>query len=547
MNQNVRQTLANIGRTWLPAAPDLEERHVFNSKRRLTNSLKVWIVEVSQFARSWVGLFLASYLCLTLPLAWKLNLWIDEASTLQTTSRGLRNAIDMALSYELQAPLYFALLASWRMLSSAIFHARLFSVLCIALMLLMMVGVARRYLPTIHPKWVVLAIAFNPFTVWAATEARVYALVLLLGALLFWLFFEGYIAESPRRSARWGYGLVALLALYTYYYLGFLLFAHGCALLLLRRWRTAGAFLGAMMMVGVGFAPLLLQIPGQMNGYSGAVEQRQSFKAGVQMLSWRLQEQILPVGWHSLEVGRRGMLMAFGLLVLVLVVRRIRQRATPAHCVIWTTSIITSACLLAAYLLTSPEFLEARHSTVLFLPAILSVFAIFTLFTHRRAILGGVLVLCFFSTTSLMATYAYPAKTGDWERVACYLMSAEQREQPILIFQAISAAPLSHYYAGVNRLIPVPQAEQFHGFNHPDSVLKSEAQLHAILAQIPGKQERLWLVTDELCRSVNLDLNCGILESFVEKYYEVEVSQNFYRSKVRLLRRKSPALSCSPV
>lgn len=543
MNHNVWQTLASLGRAGLPAAPDLEERHVFKSKRKLTDCLKVWTVEVGHFARGWFGLFLACYLGLTLPLAWKLNLWIDEASTLQTTSRGLRTTVGMALSYELQAPLYFALLAGWRMLNSAVFHARLFSVLCTVGMLVVMVGVARRYLPTIHPKWVVLAIAFNPFTVWAATEARVYALVLLLGALLFGLFFEGYIAESPRRSARWGYGLVALLALYTYYYLGFLLFAHGCALLLLRRWRTAGAFLGAMLMVGVGFAPLLIQIPGQMNGYTGAVERQQSFKTGVQMLSWRLQEQILPVGWPSLEVGRRGVLIAFSLLAIGLVVRRIRQRATPAHCVIWTTSIITSACLLAAYLLTSAEFLEARHSTVLFLPALLSVFVILTLLPYRYTLVGGVLVLCFFSLTSLMTTYAYPAKTGDWERVASYLMSAEQREQPILIFQAISAAPLLHYYAGVNRLIPVPQAEQFHAFNHPDNVLKSEGQLHALLAQIPGKQERLWLVTDELCRSVNLDLNCGVLESFVEKYYEVEVTQNFYRSKVRLLRRKPAMLN----
>ncbi|MBL8202741.1 MAG: hypothetical protein JNM09_00830 [Blastocatellia bacterium] len=542
MNHNVWQTLASLGRAGLPAAPDLEDRHVFKSKRKLTNGLKVWTVEVSHLARSWFGLFLACYLGLTLPLAWKLNLWIDEASTLQTTSRGLRNAVGMALSYELQAPLYFVLLAGWRMLSNTVFHARLFSVLCIVGMLVVLVGVARRYLPTIHPKWVVLAIAFNPFTIWAATEARVYALVLLLGALLFWLFFEGYVAESPRRSVRWEYGLVALLALYTYYYLGFLLFAHGCSLLLLRRWRTAGAFLGAMLMVGIGFAPLLAQIPGQMTGYTGAVTQQQSFKAGVQMLSWRLQEQLLPVGWPSLEVGRRGVLIVFGLLALVFVVRRIRQTATPAHYVIWTTGVITSVCLLAAYLLTSAEFLEARHSTVLFLPAILSVFAIFTLFTHRGAIVGGVLVLCFFSLTSLMATYAYPAKTGDWERVASHLMAAEQREQPILIFQAISAAPLSHYYAGVNRLLPIPQAEQFQAFNHPDSVLKSEAQLHAILAQIPGKQECLWLVTDELCRSVNLDLNCRVLESFVEKYYDVEVTQNFYRSKVRLLRRKPPTL-----
>ena len=62
----------------------------------------------------WFCPLLAVHLGLTLPLAWKLNLWIDEASSLATSGKTLLFAVRQAFSYELQAPLYFALLNLWR-------------------------------------------------------------------------------------------------------------------------------------------------------------------------------------------------------------------------------------------------------------------------------------------------------------------------------------------------------------------------------------------------------------------------------------------------
>jgi hypothetical protein len=491
-------------------------------------------------ARVKVGWFLpllALHLCLTLPLAWGLNAWIDEASSLETTRHGVAHAASRAVTYELQAPLYFASLAAWRTVNGSIFHARLFSVIAAALALWAVARIARRYLPKIHPGWVVALVAFNPFTVWAATEIRVYALALLLGALLLVLFYDGYVSDSPSRRARRGYALIALAALYTYYYLGFLLLAHGAALVALRRWRAARDFLLWMAAVGAGFAPLLAMIPGQMAGHTGETG-RQSLSAGLRLLSWRMQEQVLPVGWLPLEAWRRGALFGLGLIALALVWRRGRRLATPANVVIWVSAAVAASCLLAAYVFTSASFLEARHTTVLFLPLTLTVCALLAQADRRDLFAGWAAAALCFSAASLAATYQRPAKTGDWKRVAAHLMSAEERGQPILVFQPISAAPLAHYYAGVNRLVPVPQAEEFQTFNSTSSLLTGEAQLHRLLAETPGGGEVVWLVTDEMCRSVNLDLNCGVLESFVGRYYDVVASRSFFRSKVRLLRRK---------
>jgi hypothetical protein len=96
-------------------------------------------------------------------------------------------------------------------------------------------------------------------------------------------------------------------------------------------------------------------------------------------------------------------------------------------------------------------------------------------------------------------TYSSPAKTGDWARVGAYLMTAEKRDQPILVFQPLSAVPLACYYKGVNSLLPIPQPEAFRVFHDPDSLLKDEKQIASVLAQVPGDKDRIWVVTDELC------------------------------------------------
>ncbi|MBL8208325.1 MAG: glycosyltransferase family 39 protein [Blastocatellia bacterium] len=200
----------------------------------------------------WLCPILIIHLCLTLPLAWKLNLWIDEASSLDTSGKSFLYALRQAFTYELQAPLYFGLLNLWRIPSESIFHARLFSVACTSLMLVLVVGIVRRYFPKLHPAWVVALLAVHPFTIWAATEIRVYALVMLLSAVLMRLFFDGFLAVAPQQHSRWGYFGIALLSLYTYYFLGFLLVAQGCALLVQRRWSELRVLVGGVLLVGAG-------------------------------------------------------------------------------------------------------------------------------------------------------------------------------------------------------------------------------------------------------------------------------------------------------
>jgi hypothetical protein len=53
-------------------------------------------------------------LSVTVPLAASLNIWEDEAFSLNTSGAGVGYAIRQALHFELQPPLYFVLLTLWR-------------------------------------------------------------------------------------------------------------------------------------------------------------------------------------------------------------------------------------------------------------------------------------------------------------------------------------------------------------------------------------------------------------------------------------------------
>ncbi|MBL8208226.1 MAG: hypothetical protein JNM09_28595, partial [Blastocatellia bacterium] len=280
-------------------------------------------------------------------------------------------------------------------------------------------------------------------------------------------------------------------------------------------------------------------VPQQVTGYNDGAHRLQDLKRGLQLLSWRVQELVLPAKWPPLGTWSVLILIGFGVLTLFLLVRHFRRLVIPTHLTIWITAAVTAVWLLAAYTITDTAFLESRHTTVLFLPVLLSLFTIIATLPQRRAVVSWVIVSCFFYGASLAVTYSLPAKTGDWARVGAYLMSAEKREQPILVFQPLSAVPLACYYKGVNPLLPIPQPEAFRVFHDPDSLLKDEKQIASVLAQVPGDKDRIWVVTDELCWSINLDLNCKILEDFLAKHYEVETTQKFYRSQARLFRRKT--------
>ena len=175
-----------------------------------------------------IGIFLSARSSLT----------TDEAFTLHTTGRTLRHAWDEARSFEMQPPLYFLLMTLWRKLARGLEFMRLFSTLCVCLSLIQFRRLSQ--LLRIGGGWWDLALlaALTPRVLWAAAEARVYALALLLvssmlvAAAQLW-----FVRSEPAWRPALLFILTAYGALMTQYYSGFVIAGifSGCLLLRDRR------------------------------------------------------------------------------------------------------------------------------------------------------------------------------------------------------------------------------------------------------------------------------------------------------------------------
>jgi hypothetical protein len=473
------------------------------------------------------------YLAVALPLAARLDIWIDEAYTLATTGQGLRYAFHQALFFEQQPPLYFVLLSLWRTLDDGVLFARLFSVLCGLAMLFAVAALSRRWLPEAHPAWLTALAGLNPFFFYAALEIRTYAFALLLSALLLLLLHDGYLSPEPRRVARVGFGLVAVAALYTQYYLGFLLAAGAVALLATRRWRPLRNYLPAMAAVAVCFAPMLWLIPRQVSA-QGAGE-RASIMEGVPSLAGRIQEYAWPT--EGLPAGLRPVVRVGFLLALVLLVLIHRRAARQREVAVWTLTAAAVLLFLAVRVgITGPHLMQPRHTAALYLPALLTVFAAVLLLAEPRRwwalrIWTGAMILL--TAASMAQTYGALARIGDWARVANFLERNARPGEPILVLTAEAAIPLKHYYRGPNPLLPLPAAEDFKVYDTRELELRSEREIDAALARAPASRS-LWVVTHPLHPDwLGIDYGFGVLEGYLAKRYRVERNVRFYGTRVR--------------
>ncbi|GAC1446486.1 MAG: hypothetical protein NVSMB56_05630 [Pyrinomonadaceae bacterium] len=480
------------------------------------------------------------YLCIAIPLAFKLNIWLDEAYTLNTTARGVGYAFHQALHFELQPPLYFVLMSVWRKLSSSIFFARLFSIICVALFINISAGLARYFCKDANPSLLVAAFAFNPFVIWTALEIRLYALALLLSALLLKYFYEGYIAEKPDAQARVLYIFVAIGALYTQYYLGFLLVANACALLIFgarrRTWKPVLVYAAGMCAVGICFAPMLLVTFKQISAHTQTVILSPSFKQIIKDISWRAQDYLLPAIGERAEFFRHW-LLRLGLFTLLILIFKHRLRLlTIQHVALFVINCVVAFFFVVVLQLTGEDLFQPKHSVVWIVPLLLLTWSIIISLSGKIGARVWLCVTLIFYATTFYATYKPLAKSGDWARVATYIEANERENEAVAVFHAESALPLSNYYKGRNKLIALPDELHSDRIDWRDFVLQDEAQIERALARA-GMPERVWLVTDDFCSYLSVDFNCGLLEVYVKKNYTIISVQNFYQSKVRLLRR----------
>ncbi len=526
--------------------------HMTVSHVSIWQSLRFWTNRRSQpLQYSLIGglhLFIAIYLSVVL------NIGVDDAYSLDTTSQDFAYTLHQAIHFEIQAPLYFILLYFWRLIDPSIFFARLFSILCILLTLHAVDLTAKRYLNRVPPIWVVAVVALHPYTIWAATLIRTYALAILLSVLLMLFFYDGYLDERPQPRARWCYAVTAVAAAYTHYFLCFFFVAQGLTLLILRRRQI---WFYGITLVGVAacFAPMLLHLPRQIHKVEGdaPLPQLNELVFLCRYTLWGILNYLLPTGESVSRLAWAKLLRLAGLLVGTILLLRYRRRlgsSPPTLALLLLVLGIAPVLVGLVWWADATTLISPRYFYPLFIPVLLLSFALVGLAQSHRAVQLWFCTLLFLSITALTITYASLSTEGDWKRVAHYVMQHEQPEQPVLVFSGESLLPLAHYYQGPNPLLPIPRPMSLQVYNMDSQILQNPAEIETALATLPGTKDQVWLV-QELdyrragpatgCQPDNTRFNCQILETFLQQHYSVEQSQLFHRSLVRLLKRKPEA------
>lgn len=459
-------------------------------------------------------------------LAAILNVWLDESFTLASTSRDVAYAFHEALVFEQNPPLYFVLLTLWRHVNGSDFFLRLFSILCAAGTIALVPGLARRYVPQIDWRVVTLAVAFNPFLVWAALEIRVYALTLLLSAVLLHTYYDAFIASAPRKRAWVAYTIAAVLALYTQYYFAFLIAAQG-ALLLMRRRAAVARFALSAVIAALALVPMARIVASQVANF------REGYAAPSLMRSALTVADI--VGHFLLPIAASHASIVYAGAAAVAVVALVVFRRYLTHTGAATAVVLAPLAALCFTLgiFAGGVWVVIRHASSLYVLMWLGLFGLISFFRKeiRPFIAMGWLALALLtSAIALAGTYAHLAKPGDWKRVARYVETHERPNEPIAIFDAENTLAFAHYYRGRNRIVGIPTGVDFDRYDVRRFVLRNDAQLDRSMPRAP----RFWLVTVADCTQSRVSLGCSVAERYVTRYHVFD-DRAFFGARARLL------------
>ena len=483
----------------------------------------------------------AVHCALALYLATTLNIWFNEAYTLDTTAQGWARAWSQAITFEEQAPLYFVLLALWRQISASIVFARLFSVLCTGLTVALSHGLSRRYLPGVSPLVLPLLVAINPLTLWAAVEIRLYAFSLLLSALLLGLFYEGYYGPGAvdKPGWRWAYGVTACVAIYTHYFLAILMAAQLGLMLVFRQRKPWLGFGWHLLGVALVSLPMGWVVLGQLRRIDHSLYTAATPGQGA---LGGLPKAIGSFALHSLPMaapqdwlgGRLGILL--GLLGLALAYRQLRPHI-PA---VW----VMAGILLGGFglVFTAMESLHYRHATPMFLVSLMAMVGLGLVGSRRRPyglILYGVAAIAL-SVLCLIQVYSPLAKPGDYKRVGQFLSAQVRAGQPVLVYNQEVAIALAPYYHGGGPLVPLPQGEDFREFRVADFLLSGPEPIAVALAAVAPSPTTVWLAVDTqvLRPQPAFQRSFHILETYVQDRFMVVSRTAFYGTEVLQLTPK---------
>jgi len=471
------------------------------------------------------------------------NLWADEAYSLHSTSKDIYYTWTQAIHFESQAPLYFIILRLWRYIDDSIWFARLLSVIFIIASLFLTKNLSKRYIPDLHPAFLTFFIGLNPFTLWCTCLIRVYSLVLLLSIIILILFHKVYLIDQRNSRTRTIYILIAVVSVFTHYFMAVLLAANALVLLLRGRFRSLKFYLQDMAI------PLLLLIV-----YS-FVFLREQYKIHTIYLDLDCTIlQALKFVFNRIEIFLTNYyifnltsLERFSIrfsVFIILILLAIFYRNRNSYQLLIKNNIVlpivafTALFFCALQYNTGCKLLSTWHTSVLFIPLLL--LAIITVHSvYQPKVTKGIIFVFMLYYIVLAILDLRSDRNTEFRQSAAFITKNEKKDQPVLLYKGELSLLFSYSYHGKNRIYPLPSEIDFNKpFNHISWVVSSKEEFEEIISKIPSKSKEYWLIMDENTVLFGLEYHFDEMNSFIKDKYITKIDVIFIRLRVRLISKK---------
>lgn len=482
--------------------------------------------------------FLFVYAAFTLYLGYIVNIWEDEAYSLNTTSLGLRDVLFESYQFEGQPPVYFLILALWRLISPEIFFARLLSIFFIGFAAIYFHKTIRLISGYKSSNWMVIIFLLNPFTVWTALEIRAYSLLIFLSIISIY-FFILYI-KSDKKNHLYYFLVLCLIGLYTQYFFVFLIISLAFTLLVYRGWQAFFSLCLYLIPVVILFIPNMLFINDNL-AMAHSDDQNYSMVQRISLTFYSIQNIIIAINLVPTDkILRYGIRIIFLILFVFSYFNLYNKYKTQNNILFKKYNVILVASLFlfilfTFYLIITGIKFNDRYMAIAF-PMFILLFIIFKeYYLYLRNLIFGVISIYFIIL--LFIRYKDPIKTYDYPSVAQYINNIGYQNEPILLNSRTISVPFGYYYKGSNPLIPLPDSFKLDeaGFQ---VLITDTLELNQLIEGTIINSKSMLFINDNLIGySSNLQLTSNMLDKYLNFHYNIKLDTLFFGNSKNLSLR----------
>lgn len=402
-------------------------------------------------------IFIVIYFSSLIYVGYTRYIWEDESYALDTSAHRLLDVVKLSYNFEGQPPFYFLLLAIWRTLNSSIFFARLLSILFIGLSAIYFHKLLSIIIKKHDTLWMVVIFLLNPFTVWAALEIRLYALVVLLSVMSIYYFFKFYIENNNKYL--YIFLLISVFSIYTQYFFTLLIFVFAIVLWIFKGAKIFFKFCLYCIPVALLFLPNFLFLSDQLTMAKSYASENVLLK---RIISPLYTSQDFMFSLHLIPLGRewRWFVKIFWALILLYTYLKYykKWKVTKTLYFQYLNIVLLMAgmiMVLYSILIPSLNIIYQDKYMIMALPLFILLFTLINWFTTIKKNLLFVLLSLYFISL-LILEYKNPIKTYDFREVAKFVEKIENKNEPILFFGKTILPPFKYYYSGESKLLGVP-------------------------------------------------------------------------------------------